>query len=207
MAVRYVLGRWAALLASVMTDASKSIIMGRNEFCFAIGHQRPGLRHMVFVTFGTGLGAGLIVNGQILHGATDTADEVGHWRLSDDGPIGYGKNRWSARTSVRELVELMLAGDEDAVTIATEAETWIRGVALLIDSLNPEVVVLGSLAVPLGERVLAPMRRVAKEALAEAAAACEIVPSVLGLEIGDVAALMAALNDPVVKKSLESNRA
>jgi glucokinase len=83
-----------------------------------------------------------------------------------------------------------------------------RGVALLIDSLNPEVVVLGSLAVLLGERVLAPMRRVvAKEALAQAAAACEIAQSVLGLEIGDVAALMAALNDPVVKKSLESNRA
>jgi glucokinase len=118
-------------------------------------------------------------------------------------------NRWSARTSVRELVELMLAGDEDALTIATEAGTWMgRGVALLIDSLNPEVVVLGSLAVLLGERVLAPMRRVvAKEALAQAAAACEIVPSVLGLEAGDVAALMAALNDPVVKKSLESNRA
>jgi glucokinase len=162
-----------------------------------------------------------------VHGATDTAGEVGHWRLSNDGPIGYGKkgswegfasgaglvllasqrfpNRWSPKTEVRDLVELMLAGDEDALAIATEAGTWMgRGLALLIDALNPQVIILGSLAVLLGERVLAPMRRVvAKEALPQAAAACEILPSVLGLQIGDVAALMAALNDPTVMKMLE----
>jgi glucokinase len=199
------------------------------EFRFGIGRQRPGLQHLVFLTFGTGLGAGLIVNGQVVHGATDTAGEVGHWRLSNDGPVGYGKkgsweafasgaglallasqqfpSRWSAKTAVRDLVELMLAGDNDALAIATEAGTWLgRGVALLIDALNPQVIVLGSLAVLLGERVLAPMRRViAQEALCRAAAACEITPSVLGPQVGDVAALMAALNDPEFKKSLECN--
>jgi hypothetical protein len=52
--------------------------------------------------------------------------------------------------------------------------------------------------------VLAPIRRVvAKEALPQAAAACEILPSVLGLQIGDVAALMAALNDASVREMLE----
>jgi glucokinase len=197
------------------------------EFRFGIGRQKPGLQHLVFLTFGTGLGAGLIVNGQVVHGATDMAGEVGHWRLSSDGPIGYGKkgsweafasgaglvmlasqrfpNRWSAKAEVRGLVELMLAGDEDALAIATEAGTWMgRGLALLIDALNPQVIVLGSLAVLLGERVLAPMRRVvAKEALPQAAAACEILPSVLGMQIGDVASLMAALNDASVKKMLE----
>lgn len=81
-----------------------------------------------------------------------------------------------------------------------------RGVALLIDALNPQVIVLGSLAVLLGERVLAPLRRVvAAEALPQAAAACEIVPSVLGLSIGDVAALMAALNAPLVRKTWEAD--
>jgi glucokinase len=197
------------------------------EFRFGIGRKRPGLRHMVFLTFGTGLGAGLVVNGQVVHGASDTAGEVGHWRLSDEGPIGYGKKgswealssgaglvllasdrfpkRWSEKTQVRDLVEFMLAGDEDALAVATEAGTWMgRGAALLIDVLNPQVIVLGSLGVLLGERVLAPMRRViAEEALPQAAAACEIVPSVLGTEIGDVAALMAALDHPAVAKILE----
>jgi glucokinase len=197
------------------------------EFRFGVGRQRPGLQHLVFLTFGTGLGAGLIVNGQVVHGATDTTGEVGHWRLSNDGPIGHGKkgsweafasgtglvllaserfpNRWPARVEIRDLVELMLVGDEDALAIATEAGMWMgRGLALLIDALNPQVIVLGSLAVLLGERVLAPMRQViAKEALPQAAAACEIVPSVLGLQIGDVASLMAALNDPEFRKTLE----
>jgi glucokinase len=199
------------------------------EFRFGIGHQRRGLRHLVFLTFGTGLGAGFVVNGQIVHGTTDMAGEVGHWRLSNEGPVGYGKkgsweafasgaglvllaaerfpHRWSGKTAVRDLVELMLAGDEDALAVATEAGTWMgRGLALLVDALNPQVIVLGSLAVLLGERVLATMRRVvAEEALPQAAAACEIVPSVLGFQIGDVAALMAALNDPVVQKSLGCN--
>jgi glucokinase len=201
------------------------------EFRFGVGRKRPGLEHLIFLTFGTGLGAGLIVNGKILHGASDTAGEVGHWRLANQGPSSYGKtgsweafasgagmvelasqrfpHRWREKTPVRELVEAMLAGDQDALEIATEAGTWMgRGVALLIDALNPQVIVLGSLAVLLGDRVLAPLRRVVREeALTEAAAACEIVPSSLGLGIGDVAALMAALDAPAVRKILEHNSA
>jgi glucokinase len=65
---------------------------------------------------------------------------------------------------------------------------------LLVDTLNPQMIVLGSLAVALGDRVLEPARRaVAEEALPQAAAACEIVPAKLGKGIGDVAALMAAI--------------
>ena len=199
------------------------------EFRFGVGRERPGLQHLIFLTFGTGLGAGLIVNGQILHGATDMAGEVGHWRLSNQGPESYGKtgsweafssgagivelaslrfpHRWSRKTPIREIVEAMLDEDQDALAIASEAGTWMgRGVALLIDALNPQVIVLGSLAVLLGERVLTPLRRVAaEEALAGAAAACEIVPSVFGVAIGDVSALMAALDAPRVQKILESD--
>jgi glucokinase len=200
------------------------------EFHFGIGRQRPGLQHLVFLTFGTGLGAGFVVNGQVLRGATDMAGEVGHWRLSNNGPVGYGKKgsweafasgaglvslgserfpeRWTGRTPIRDLVQLMLEGDEDALAVAAEAGTWMgRGLALLVDALNPEVIVLGSLAVVLGERVLGPMRRaVEKEALPQAVAACDIIPSVLGLQIGDVAAFMAALNHSVVRKTLECDR-
>jgi len=58
------------------------------------------------------------------------------------------------------------------------------------------MIVLGSLAVALGDRVLEPaLRALAEEALLQAVAACEIVPAKLGKKIGDVAALMAALYD------------
>ncbi len=196
------------------------------EFRFGVGKGRSDLRHLIFLTFGTGIGAGLIVNGQILRGATDTAGEVGHWRLADDGPLGFGKHgswesfgsgtglvelaaqmfpaRWSAETAIRTLVEAMLADDEDALQVAAEAGKWMgRGLALLIDALNPQVIVFGSLGVALGERVLGAARAViAAEALPQAAAACTLVPSVLGARIGDVAALMAVLNDADVSAAL-----
>jgi glucokinase len=187
------------------------------EFHFGAGKHRPGLRHLIFLTFGTGLGAGFIVNGDVLHGATDTAGEVGHWRLSDTGPFGFGKEgswegfasgaglvelairqnpaRWNRETPIRAVVEAMLADDPEALAVAAEAGRWMgRGIALLIDALNPQLVVLGSLAVALGDRVLGPARAVVRaEALPPAVAACEIRPAALGSRIGDVASLMAGI--------------
>jgi len=195
------------------------------EFYFGIGRKRQNLQHLVFLTFGTGLGAGIIVNGQVVYGASDTAGELGHWRLAESGPSAYGKigawealasgtglvqlasrrfpDRWSESTPVRQLVDAMLGDDPQALVVAAEAGAWMgRGLALILDALNPEVIVLGSLAVLLGDRVLAAAREViAKEALPEAVAACEIAPAVLGLRIGDVASLMAALTRPAVRKS------
>ena len=50
-----------------------------------------GCKNMVFLTFGTGLGAGLILNGELYSGTNGMAGEVGHIRLEEDGPVGYGK--------------------------------------------------------------------------------------------------------------------
>jgi glucokinase len=99
----------------------------------------------------------------------------------------------------------MLADDPQALIVATDAGRRLgQGLALLIDALNPQLIVLGSLAVALGERVLGPAREVvAAEALPQAAAACEIVPAALGASIGDVAAMMAALSDTRILKLLE----
>jgi glucokinase len=50
-----------------------------------------GLKNLVFLTMGTGFGAGLILNGQLYYGATDSAGEIGHVRLTRSGPVGYHK--------------------------------------------------------------------------------------------------------------------
>ena len=50
-----------------------------------------GTRNMVFLTFGTGLGAGLVLDGKLYSGTNDNAGELGHIRLSEFGPVGYGK--------------------------------------------------------------------------------------------------------------------
>jgi glucokinase len=196
------------------------------EFHFGAGRGRADLQHLVFLTFGTGLGAGIIINGRVLHGASDTAGEVGHLRLAWDGPVGFGKAgswegfasgaglvelahqlfpaRWARTTPIRDVVEAMLSDDAQALAVAEEAGKWMgRGMALLVDILNPQLIVLGSLAVVLGERVLAPARRaLAEEALPQAVAACEIVPAGLGKGIGDVAALMAALSQAEMRAKL-----
>ncbi len=196
------------------------------EFHYGVGRSRSGIRHLVFLTFGTGLGAGIIVNGKILHGASDTAGEIGHWRLALQGPRGYGKrgswegfasgaglvqvaarmfpHRFAPDTPVRTLVDAMLRDEPAALAVAAAAGKRMgQGLALLIDALNPQLIVLGSLAVLLGERVLGPARKiVAREALPEATAACEIVASELGMRIGDIASLMAALSDETVRARL-----
>jgi glucokinase len=58
------------------------------EWRFGAGR---GTQNMVFLTFGTGMGAGLVLNGRIYAGTNDLAGEVGHIRLADDGPEAYGK--------------------------------------------------------------------------------------------------------------------
>lgn len=50
-----------------------------------------GCSNMMFITFGTGFGAGLILNSKLYSGTSDMAGEVGHVRLADHGPVGFGK--------------------------------------------------------------------------------------------------------------------
>ena len=58
------------------------------EWKFGAGR---GAENVVFLTFGTGFGAGLILNGKIYCGANDNAGEVGHVRLTKTGPLGFYK--------------------------------------------------------------------------------------------------------------------
>lgn len=50
-----------------------------------------GCRHAAFLIFGTGLGAGLILNGALYQGANNMAGECSHIRLMPYGPVGCSK--------------------------------------------------------------------------------------------------------------------
>ena len=58
------------------------------EWKFGAGR---GCSNMIFITFGTGCGSGLILDGRLYSGTNDNAGECGHIRLTDFGPVGYGK--------------------------------------------------------------------------------------------------------------------
>jgi glucokinase len=183
-----------------------------------------GADHMVFLTLGTGLGAGIIANGCLYLGANGDAGEIGHVRLSPTGPVGYHKagsiEGWSSGGGIAQLAARVLArpgrssrlgGGENVsareVGIAAQAgdavarsilrrsgERLGQTLAMLIDVLNPQRIVLGGLAWRMGEPFMAPMRRVMeREALPQTLRACEVVPAALGEKIGDVAAMCVAM--------------
>ena len=87
------------------------------------------------------------------------------------------------------------AGDAVALSILrSSGERLGQALAMLVDVLNPQRIVLGGLAWRMGESLMAPMRKMlAREALPQTLRACEIVPAALGEQIGDVAALCVAM--------------
>src|SRR5579875_1801392 len=80
------LGTRYGIGCALENDANGSALA---EWRFGAGR---GCRHLIYLTFGTGLGAGMILGGRLYRGAGSLAGEVGHWRLGGDGdPASYGK--------------------------------------------------------------------------------------------------------------------
>ena len=71
--------------AKLLNDANAGALA---ELNFGAGR---GCENMIFMTFGTGLGAGLILGGRLYYGTNGNAGEIGHIRLAPRGPVGYGK--------------------------------------------------------------------------------------------------------------------
>ncbi len=190
-----------------------------------------GASNMVFLTFGTGLGAGLILDGRLYRGTNNMAGEVGHIRLSEFGPVGYGKMgsfegfcsgggiAQLARQKVRERLQLgerpqmcptvqaldaltaksvseaAMSGDPLALEIFDVVGDYLgRGLSMLIDILNPELIVLGSIFYRSEHLLRAAMERaLSRESLAVSRGVCRVVAAGLGEQIGDYAALSLSL--------------
>ncbi len=174
------------------------------EWLFGAGR---GYSNIIFLTFGTGMGAGLILNGRLYAGTNDLAGEIGHVRMTADGPLGYGKPgsfegycsgagiARMAGTEAREVVVEARAGDADAIALLeTSGEYLGRGLAILVDVLNPELIIIGGIYARAPEMFSDAMHRLlGAEALPGAVERCEIVPAALGTNVGDYAALSVAL--------------
>lgn len=199
------------------------------EWRFGAGR---GYDNLIFLTFGTGMGAGLILDGRLYAGTNDLAGEVGHIRLDESGPVGYGKagsfEGFCSGGGIASLAKSLVAeavkvgkptalynrpGDMEAITAKTVAEAagqgdalaleiyrlcgeyLGRGLAVLIDILNPQAIVIGSIFERSGNLLVDSMRKTLEaEALPGALERCEILPAALGEFIGDFAALGVAMN-------------
>lgn len=223
-------------LKSILEDEFKVECLVENDAnAGAVAEHRfgagQGCQSMVFLTMGTGLGAGIITDGRLYRGANDLAGEIGHVRLTRSGPIGHNKagsaEGWAsgggmAQLAAQSVAEAQRKGKKslladyvrtgkaitarevgaaarkgDAVAIDILRSTGERlgeVLAILADVLNPERIVIGGLAMRLGDFLLDPARRVMqREALAQTASVCQVVPAALGESIGDVAALAVAM--------------
>ena len=189
------------------------------EWKFGAGR---GTENMMFLTFGTGMGAGLILNGKLYSGTNDLAGEVGHIRLAPDGPVGYGKKGsfegFCSGGGIADLGRLMLtdakkrgeqtALNENDLTAKSIAEAAINGdkvaeavydecakrlgqaLAIFVDILNPEAIVIGSIFARNTEFFADTVQKtIAAEALPVSAKTCRVLPAQLGEHIGDFAAL------------------
>jgi glucokinase len=211
--------------AAIQNDANACALA---EWQFGAGR---GYRNMVFLTFGTGMGAGLILNGKLYTGTNDNAGEVGHIRLSDFGPVGYGKAgsfegfcsgggiaqlakmkvqekyqlgqsvSWVENGDIETITAQTVAlaaqnGDELATEIYRITSTYLgKGLSIIIDMLNPEVIVIGSIYTRNKELIDKYMKDVLeKESLLLSSSVCEVRKAELGENIGDYAALSVAVN-------------
>ena len=195
-----------------------------------------GSSNMIFLTFGTGLGAGLILDGRLYEGTTGLAGEIGHLRLADDGPEGYGKrgsfegfcsgagieklarqiiqrklkngepvalirpDQDITEISTKFLAEAAAKGDETALEIfATSGKYLGHGLSILIDILNPERIVIGSVYARNPDLFYATCQEViARETLPGSGAICQIMPAALGDKVGDYACLSVAMTEELL---------
>ena len=97
--------------------------------------------------------------------------------------------------TAKSIAEAAYAGDETAREVYRTVASYLgRGLALIIDVLNPEVIILGSIFGRSRDLIEPYMLEVVhREAIGFSAAKCRIVPAGLGEHIGDMAALVLAV--------------
>jgi glucokinase len=174
-----------------------------------------GVRDMIMLTLGTGIGGGLILDGKPYRGSMGAGAELGHMVLKYDGPpcIGSfpGRGHFEALVSGtaadavarsvlsegatgHDLVRLASEGDARAIeALADIGRILGAGLASLVNVFNPEVIVLGGGFGRAGELLFGTAREVvAREALTPARDLVRIVPAELGSEAGLIGAGLIA---------------
>lgn len=151
-----------APLAAMMSRATGAKVLlandadmaGLGEFHHGAGR---GTRNMVYITWSTGVGGGLIIDGKLHRGAHGTAGEVGHMVIDPNGPLdncgqrgcleAFASGTALARETGHPAADLFAAaarGDRHARMVVERAARYM-GIALisLTNALDPEMFVIG----------------------------------------------------------------
>jgi glucokinase len=177
-----------------------------------------GYRHVVSLIIGTGIGGGIIIDGQLWRGRDRLAGASGwfpmvgangldHWENLAAGPaiarrayalIESGRSSIlnTAQVTAKAVFHAARQGDTLAQEVIGEAAEYIgRGVATIISLINPEIIVLGGSVGQQGDLLLDPVRETAiRWAQPISSRDVRIVSSVLGEEAGLLGAAYTALS-------------
>ena len=175
-----------------------------------------GASTLVYLKMATGIGAGLVIDGRLFHGAGGTAGEIGHTTVDERGPICRCGNRGclemvAATPALAELlratrgteitgdrvVELAIEGDAGCRRAIADAGSYTgHAVANLCNLFNPERIVVGGSLGAAGEILLAPLREaVRRRVIPSAVEDVQIVPGVLGDRAELLGAVALVLNE------------
>ncbi|MGA5411692.1 ROK family transcriptional regulator [Streptomyces lavendulocolor] len=184
-----------------------------------------GVRDLAYIKVASGVGAGLVIDGQIYRGPGGTAGEIGHITLDESGPVCRCGNRGCLETftAARYVLPLLQPSHgphltmERVVQLAREGDPGCRrvigdvgrhigsGVANLCNLLNPSRVVLGGDLAEAGELVLGPIRdSVSRYAIPSAARQLSVAPGALGGRAEVLGALALVLSEMGDSTLLES---
>jgi len=226
VAIRNDLAKALGLPAYFDNDANAGMLA---EWYFGAAR---GARNAMYLTMSTGIGAGVITEGRLLHGVNGNAGELGHVILDLNGPVcGCGMRGCleafcGGRNVALRLQRLLQDCPEHAIMklpevhgsykalgfpalraavragIPLAVELWdeiclrlAQGIGMFQQAFNPEVIVLGTIALHSGELLLEPLRqKLPRFAWRQMREPCEIRVSVLGAEIGELAGPAVALN-------------
>ncbi|MEU9236584.1 ROK family transcriptional regulator [Streptomyces subrutilus] len=175
-----------------------------------------GVKDLAYIKVASGVGAGLVINGQIYRGPGGTAGEIGHITLDESGPVCRCGNRGCLETfaaaryvlpllqsshgpelTMERVVELARDGDPGCRRVITDVGRHVgSGVASLCNLLNPSRVVLGGSLAEAGELVLAPIREsVGRYAIPSAARQLSVLTGSLGGRAEVLGALALVLSE------------
>jgi predicted NBD/HSP70 family sugar kinase len=191
------------------------------------------LRDFVYVSSPHGVGAGIVLHGQLYRGAHGFAGELGHVTVDPDGPLCTCGNRGclamlvgedallaiaaesgvaapSARMAAQVVAERIRHGDRQTLASVERIGRWLGiGLAGTVNVLDPEALVLGGCLGELAQWLERPLR----EAFAVGTLAddsCEILASGLGdsaaVRGAAALALREVIADPVSIRALLDGR-
>ncbi len=214
--------------AHVQRAFAVPVLIDNDVNIMALGEQHaqfPNIRDLVFIKASTGIGAGIIAGGELQRGAQGTAGDVGHIRIgrpSDAvcrcGNIGcleavaagpaIARTLQAAGSPVRDTADLVRhvrAGDVDAIQAVRQAGRDLGDViAMVVNFINPSVVVVGGALASTGEHFVAGIREVVyQRSLPLATEHLRIVTSVTGERSGVLGAAAMAIGHALSPEVIE----